>query len=122
MTAEWPCEAYGPEGAEFGAICFMSAVPGIRLCKSAEVCAAQMDGQRRQAHARIQALAERGDPVGQYLAGEFPTPDMLLNGLRETVDGSCDGCTCCTQAGCRPELCGEDDYGRSSCPCTEGLG
>lgn len=82
---QWPCEAYGPEGAEFGAICFMSAVPGTRLCKTAEMCGLQMAAQRRDAHARMHALAERGDPVMQYLASEFPTPDMLLNGLRGTV-------------------------------------
>jgi len=129
---QWPCEAYGPEGAEFGAICFMSAVPGTRLCKSAEICGLQMAEQRRRVHARIHENA-RNPPDGmsaadwEYLADAFPTPNMLLNGLRETVrdetgEETCDGCTCCTRAGCRPELCGEDDYGRSSCPCTEGFG
>jgi hypothetical protein len=81
---QWPCEAYGPEGFEFGAICFMSAVPGTRLCKDAGMCGLQMAHQRREAHARMSRLAAEGDPVMQYLAGEFPTPDTLLNGLRET--------------------------------------
>ena len=82
---EWSCEAYGPEGSKFGALCFVSAVPGTRLCKSAVTCGLQMADQRRRVFARIHELASLGDPDAQYLAGEFPTPEMLLNGLRETA-------------------------------------
>lgn len=66
------------------------------------------------------AMGERGATV--FPRGPAAIPGMDDAGVPVTVEaaGACDGCTCCTAGGCRPDLCGEDGYGHFSCPCTDG--
>lgn len=84
--SDWPCEAYGPEGREHGALCFF-AEPGERACVSQAECARLMDAERRRLFRRIQERAAAGDPVAEYLAGEFPDPSRILGGSEEGRDG-----------------------------------
>jgi hypothetical protein len=74
----WVCEAYGPDGLEFGAVCFVGDL-NRRVCESAGECHAVMTAERRRVFDRIGELAAEGDPTGVFLAGEFASPDQLLN-------------------------------------------
>ena len=85
MTGEWPCDAYGPEGREHGALCFLSET-GKRVCGSPEECRIVMSAERRRVWGRIQEGAARGDPDMVFLAGEFTSPEQLLGGS-EVVSG-----------------------------------
>jgi hypothetical protein len=76
---EWSCEAYGPDGAEVGALCFV-AEPGQRACADASECARTMAPERQRLFGRMQEMAAAGDETGVYLAGEFTSPDQLLGG------------------------------------------
>lgn len=78
-VTDWACPAYGAEGREVGALCFFAAV-GKRLCESEPECQGRLIVERSRVFARIQELAEEGDPVGRHLAAEFPDPDQLLGG------------------------------------------
>lgn len=92
-SVAWPCEAYGEEGPEFGAVCFVGDVDR-RVCDSAEVCHAVMSTERSRIFGRIQELAAAGDPTGVFLAGEFSGPDELLNAapdVAELEEGGRDG-------------------------------
>jgi hypothetical protein len=80
---EWDCEAYGPDGRGFGALCFLSGELGKRKCVSKAECAGAMGGQRRRVFRRIQELAAAGDPVGVDLAETFTDPEQLLGGSGE---------------------------------------
>lgn len=82
VGASWDCEAYGPEGREHGALCFFSE--GARVCATAAECSSRMAGERGRVFGVIRELAEAGDPVGEYLAGEFTSPDQLLGGGDES--------------------------------------
>jgi hypothetical protein len=82
-AGDWDCEAYGPRGAEVGALCFI-APEGGRLCRSPEHCRDVMAEERQRVFNRIQRLAAAGIPDFVYLAAEFPTPDTLLGGGKES--------------------------------------
>lgn len=81
MTAPdtWACEAYGPDGVEFGALCFV-AEPGKRDCADRETCARTLAVERRRVYRRIQEVAADGDEVGAHLERAFTHPDQLLGG------------------------------------------
>jgi hypothetical protein len=78
-TAGFDCEAYGPEGRNFGALCFFAA-PGKRGCMTAKVCAQLMNGERKRVFRTITEQAAHGDPDAVYLATVFTSPDQLLGG------------------------------------------
>lgn len=77
--ADWPCEAYGPEGLEHGARCFFAS-PGARLCGEPAMCHDLMDSERRRVFRRLQELAAAGDEAALSIVDDFPTPDTLLGG------------------------------------------
>lgn len=79
MDNQWDCEAYGPEGIDVGALCFL-AEQGHRACASKVECRIVMTEQRQRVFNRIQELAATGNPDFIYLAGEFTSPDQLLGG------------------------------------------
>ena len=83
MDAEWNCEAYGPEGATHGALCFIAGDLGKRVCTSPDVCHEVMTDERRRVYGRISELAAHGDPVGKDLAETFGSPDQILGGGKE---------------------------------------
>lgn len=76
----WPCDAYGAEGLQFGAWCFVAGADYARICPSAVVCLEQMKTQRQKVFNRIHRLAAAGIPDFVYLAEQFPSPDTLLGG------------------------------------------
>lgn len=82
MTA-FDCEAYGPEAAEAGALCFVSGALGVRVCLTREICTLTMARSRRRLFQRIQELAADGDETGIYLADQFASPEDLLGGETE---------------------------------------
>lgn len=73
------CEAYGPDVAPLGVLCFFAGT-GARACSSAAVCHQAMAAERERVFARIGELAATGDPDFTYLAGEFTDPRQLLGG------------------------------------------
>lgn len=77
-SAEWDCEAYGPEGRQYGALCFFSE--GARVCGSPGECSRRMTAERGRVLGVIRELAATGDPVAGFLAGEFTSADQLLGG------------------------------------------
>jgi hypothetical protein len=79
IRGEWVCPAYGPDGAEFGAVCFFAA-PGEQVCPDADTCAAALADRRRSLFGRISGLAAHGDEAGEVLAAEIARPDQLLGG------------------------------------------
>lgn len=79
MTA-FDCEAYGPEAAEAGALCFVPGALGVRVCLTREICTLTMARSRRRLFQRIQELAAAGDETAAYLAEEFTGPEQLLGG------------------------------------------
>jgi len=80
---DFDCTAYGPEGREFGALCFTSEL-GQRACPSLAACHLVMTGERQRVFSRISEMAAGGDPVGVFLADEFPEPGQILNGDDDT--------------------------------------
>lgn len=79
LAGQWFCEAYGPDAAGAGALCFV-AEAGTRLCPSAGACAEVMTAERQRVFDLIQQKAATGDPDFTYLAGEFTAPGQLLGG------------------------------------------
>ncbi len=75
----WACEAYGPEAAQDGALCFV-AEPGQRRCADSQECARTMDAERKRVFRRIQELSTTQGSVGAYLETVFTSPDQLLGG------------------------------------------
>jgi hypothetical protein len=73
------CEAYGPDVAPLGVLCFFAGT-GARACSSAAVCHQAMAAERERVFARIGELAAEDDPVSAFLAGEFTDPRQLLGG------------------------------------------
>lgn len=76
----WDCEAYGPEAAEVGALCFVSGKTGERVCANLDECHEVMAAERQRVFRRINELAAGGDEAGIYLSGEFAGPEQLLGG------------------------------------------
>ncbi|MET0701692.1 MAG: hypothetical protein ABWY93_18735 [Mycobacterium sp.] len=76
----WDCQAYGPEGADIGALCFLAGGLHERVCLSVGQCHAEMAVERVRVFNRIQELAAAGDPVAIELAQDITSPDQLLNG------------------------------------------
>lgn len=81
----WPCEAYGPDGAEVGALCFFSPELGARSCATADECRARLAPERVRVVGRIRDLAAAGDETGRYLAARITRPGQILGG-GEPVD------------------------------------
>ena len=75
----WSCEAYGPDGARVGALCFVSE-RGARSCLSPAQCGAVMGGERRRVFRAINELAAGGDLAAAELADLFAAPGELLGG------------------------------------------
>lgn len=82
MTGDWACEAYGPEGLEVGARCFIAGETGGRVCRDARMCGAVMTIERRLLLTRLWELAATGDPVWSGMCETFTHPDQLLGGPR----------------------------------------
>lgn len=80
MTGQWACEAYGPEGLEVGALCFLSPEPGKRVCGSRDECSQTMAAERGRVFRRINELAAGGDEAAGYLEQQFSRPGQLLGG------------------------------------------
>lgn len=81
MADAWVCEAYPPEAADYGALCFF-ADRGTRNCGTAEECAASVAAARQVLFQRMNELAAHndGDETWQYLAETFTSPGQLLGG------------------------------------------
>jgi len=77
---DFDCEAYGPDGRDFGALCFFAAGLNTRVCSSLAACHEAMAAERRRVWQRIQDGAARGEPDMVYLAGEFTSAEQLLSG------------------------------------------
>lgn len=77
---QWDCEGYGPEGREFGALCFIAGDLGKRACNSQAACAEAMAAERRRVFRRISERAAAGDPTAAYLEQEFTNPEQILGG------------------------------------------
>lgn len=74
------CEAYGPEAASVGAVCFFGAGNWVRVCDTAQECHERMAGERRRVFRRINEMAAAGDETGEFLSEEFTSPEQLLGG------------------------------------------
>jgi hypothetical protein len=85
---QWDCEAYGPEGSEAGALCFIAGELDQRACSSPGECHQAMASERQRVVDRINELAAEGDPTGVYLAGHFKEPGQLLGGGGNQGDAS----------------------------------
>ena len=84
---EWDCEAYGPEPAAIGALCFRSGELHKRVCTGPSECHAAMTAERQRVFGRISELAAHGDdPTWADLAETFARPGQLLGG--EDEDGA----------------------------------
>jgi len=75
----WHCEAYGPDGARFGALCF-AAGDGERTCADQAECGQVMTAERQRVFRAISERAAAGDPTMAYLEGEFSRPEQILGG------------------------------------------
>ena len=80
MADDFACDAYGPDGREVGALCFLAGKLNTRVCTSHAECAEAMTAERQRVFRRIQDGAARGEPDMAYLAGEFSSPEQLLGG------------------------------------------
>jgi hypothetical protein len=83
----WACEAYGPEAAAAGALCFV-AEPGQRVCADPQECARTLAAERRRVFRRIQELSATDGAAGEagaYLETVFTNPDQLLGGPGEAT-------------------------------------
>lgn len=80
MSGHFDCEAYGPEIAHVGAVCFISGELGKRVCASPDACHESMTAQRQRVYSRISELAAQGNPDFEYLADAFGSPDQILGG------------------------------------------
>jgi hypothetical protein len=94
LEPAWPCEAYGAEGLEVGAVCFVGDV-GRRVCGSAVECRVVLAGCREQLAARLQELAAGGDlRPGDRVPYPCPEGCGCMVGFTPDPDCGCDGpCT-----------------------------
>lgn len=84
---DWPCEAYGAEGLEFGAFCFVGGeMPQNRWCVAQAECHAVMQSERQRVFDRLGELAGTGDPDMVWLAGQFTSPEQLLNAAPDVAE------------------------------------
>lgn len=77
----WPCEAYGPAGLEYGAVCFMSGQLHRRVCGDPAVCAREMWSYRRRVWDRLTAMAVTDTEFGtiaRELLAEVDSADDIL--------------------------------------------
>lgn len=84
---DWACEAYGPEIADIGAVCFRSGELGKRVCADLAECRAAMAAERRRVFRRINELAAAGNADMAHLAEEFTSPEQLLGGGQDEEAG-----------------------------------
>ena len=80
---DWDCEAYGPEGREFGALCFLAGELHVRVCDSQGECHTVMYAARQNVFRKIQENAAAGNPTAAYLAEQFTDPSQLLGGAED---------------------------------------
>ena len=71
MADDFACDAYGPDGREVGALCFLAGKLNTRVCTSHAECAEVMTAERQRVFR---------EPDMAYLAGEFSSPEQLLGG------------------------------------------
>jgi hypothetical protein len=76
----WDCEAYGPEIAHTGAVCFIAGELGKRVCASQDACHEVITAERQRVYSRISELAAHGDPVMEDVAGAIGSPGQILGG------------------------------------------
>jgi hypothetical protein len=89
QAAEWDCEAYGPEPARIGALCFRSGALGKRVCNDPGECHTAMTAERQRVYRRINELAAHGDdPTWTDLAEAFGRPGQLLGGEDDEPPGT----------------------------------
>lgn len=88
MTNDFDCDAYGADGREVGALCFLSGELGKRVCATLDECRQVMSAERQRVFRRIQEGAAAGNPDMAHLAEEFSSPEQILGGGEE---GSGDG-------------------------------
>jgi hypothetical protein len=80
---DWVCEAYGPEMAELGHVCFFAHQENTRVCPSQAICREAMRAKRQDIFRRISELAAAGHPEMEFLEGEFSSPDQIQNADEE---------------------------------------
>lgn len=87
LAGDWvgPCEAYGADGYEFGAVCFVGDL-NRRVCKSAGDCTVAVASARRRTWQRLQELAAEGRPEYVQIAAEFSTPEQLFRGVDTALE------------------------------------
>lgn len=81
VGSSWTCPAYGPEGVEFGALCFF-ALPGERVCPDVVTCGTSLEAERQRVWRRINRLADQGEPSSIFLRETLNGPDELLGGTQ----------------------------------------
>ncbi|WP_306358661.1 MULTISPECIES: hypothetical protein [unclassified Nocardia] len=81
----WHCEAYGPEAAAAGALCFVADLHE-RVCRDQQQCHQTVAAERARIFQRINERAADGDPVMRYLAEELARPDQILGGDSDTSE------------------------------------
>lgn len=86
MTDTWRCHAYfgkddDPDElpSELRDLCFFQE---IERCTTEPQCLSRMESERQRVFRRINELAAAGNPTGEFLEGEFTSPDQLLNADR----------------------------------------
>jgi hypothetical protein len=77
-TAPWDCEAYGPEGTKYGALCFRREVG--RACATTGECHDLMESERERVWHRLRALRFTGDEFAAAMLVDIKGPADLLNG------------------------------------------
>lgn len=81
VETPWICPAYGPDGEEFGAVCFFGS-PGDRACPDSVTCGTSLEAERQRIWRRVNRLADEGDPDFIFLRETFGGPDELLGGTQ----------------------------------------
>jgi hypothetical protein len=87
VTADFDCEAYGPDLAPAGAVCFIGGELGKRVCADPAECHHVMTAERQRVYRAISERAAAGDPTMAYLEGEFARPEQILGGGQDQEAG-----------------------------------